>query len=610
MVEVDPGGSVSMLTRTRGTDTKSEIVLIAEPGPAFVLDRHDSWFVLPASADDPDVAGRLVAWLLPVDAAGDVGAVHIEAGGPIRIRSDAGSNRVSIDADSATVTVHAPRPHTDVFGASYAFDFPGGDVLADALAAFSWGTLLPSVVERTRAAGYPLPDGYVVSTLEPGAYAGTYPDVDHEFQIKGRIAAGDSLSRDVVGRMLELQLTLMREDPAGLWRDPCAIQPDGTREYHVRRSSLDGSTTATMFLITGNVEIIESAWLFVAAGAPANWLADRIDALEAALGFVETLIDPDGLLWGDVYYEDQVIKDGRETTATALAARSFGLLADLEGLLGRATQAERLRTIERHLATAMGRALPRGHWDDTTHRFVDWVDRSGIVHDHLHLLANTLPVTLGYAGADQADAVARLVDDHHAEFQRFPTFMSADIAAYTADEIGDGGPYDLCAAGRYWCWDAAYWTGLGRGDIVSKQLATVARQAEREGGVMGERYDMRHVYYADDGRDWHGAAHYYEYPCVFGWVLVHDFLGVQATLEADLRIAPLVGAGSGAESGSVELASSGYAVAYRWNSEAFVLRNLAETERTFLVDLSGSTGRERAVERVAVPAAGEVSFPL
>jgi hypothetical protein len=600
-------GAVTRLTRTPGND---EIALTADPGPAFVLDRQDSWFVLPASSTDPEVTGSLVAWLLPVDADGSIGAVRIEAPGPIVVRTGSKSNQVSVNADHATVTVYGPRPHTDVFGAGYRFDFAGGDALADAWAAFSWGTLLPSVVERTRAVGYSESDGYVVSTLEPGAYAGTYPDVDHEFQMKGRIAAGDRLSRDVVGRMIDLQLLLMREDPDGLWRDPCAIQPDGVREYHVRRSSLDGSNEATMFLVTGNVEIIESAWLFAAAGAPADWLPRRIADLESALGFVESLIDSGSLLWSDVYYEDQVIKDGRETMATALAARSFGLLADLEDALGRSPQASRLRGIERTLAEAMCDALPHGHWDATAHRFVDWVDRAGEVHDHLHLLANTLPVTLGYTDATQAQSVARLVEENVAEFQRFPTFMSADIAAYTPAEIGDGGPYDLCAAGRYWCWDAAYWAGLARGDVIAGQLDTVARQAKLEGWVMGERYDMRHVYYADDGRDWHGAAHYYEYPCVFGWVLVQHYLGVQPWLESDLRIAPLVGAASGSPTGYVELSASGHAVAYRWDEAEFTLYNLAETERTFTVDLSASIGQARTAERVALAGGASTTFTL
>ena len=54
---------------------------------------------------------------------------------------------------------------------------------------------------------------------------------------------------------------------------------------------------------------------------------------------------------------------------------------------------------------------------------------------------------------------------------------------------------------------------------------------------MGERYDMNHVYYVDD-KYWHGAEHYYEYPCVFSWVLFHEYLGVRPALDADLLIAP------------------------------------------------------------------------
>ena len=141
---------------------------------------------------------------------------------------------MTVDAASARLTRHRARPHADVTGGRFTLDLPGGDLLADAAAGFYWGTMLPSVIERTTAADYPDPLGYVRSTMA-GMYAGTYPDVDHEFQIKGRIAWGSPLDLAVVRRMLELQLRLMREDPIGLWRDPCAVQPNGDREYHVRR---------------------------------------------------------------------------------------------------------------------------------------------------------------------------------------------------------------------------------------------------------------------------------------------------------------------------------------------------------------------------------------
>ncbi len=83
--------------------------------------------------------------------------------------------------------------------------------------------MLPCVVERTTASGYATSDGFIISTLA-SMYVGTYPDVDHEFQIKGRMAVGSNLDLGIVRRMIELQLKLMREDPVGLWRAPCSVQ--------------------------------------------------------------------------------------------------------------------------------------------------------------------------------------------------------------------------------------------------------------------------------------------------------------------------------------------------------------------------------------------------
>lgn len=120
--------------------------------------------------------------------------------------------------------------------------------------------------------------------------------------------------------MLELQLKLMAEDPEQLYRDPCALQPNGVREYHVRRNSKDLQTNAVMFLITGNVEIIESAWLYVAASKDWAWFERNKEGLENSLTLVEDCMDRQGRLWSDVYYEDQIIKDGRECMSAALAA--------------------------------------------------------------------------------------------------------------------------------------------------------------------------------------------------------------------------------------------------------------------------------------------------
>ncbi len=64
--------------------------------------------------------------------------------------------------------------------------------------------MLPSVVEKTMAAAFPYSSGYVLSTLNVRSYAGSYPAVDHEFQIKGRLAFASELDLDIVRRMIEL----------------------------------------------------------------------------------------------------------------------------------------------------------------------------------------------------------------------------------------------------------------------------------------------------------------------------------------------------------------------------------------------------------------------
>lgn len=549
-------------------------------GPLFLRDGDGELFVLPGDRTTPELSGSGLCWVLPERADADEPAWLVQADGPIAARLDGETWRIRVGADSLRLRRHRARPHADVDGAEYAFDIPGGDRLAEALAGFTWGTVLPSVIECTTAARYPDAAGFVVSTLAD-RYLGTYPDVDHEFQIKGRLASGSRVELDVVGRMIDLQLRMMREDPAQLWRNPCAVQPNGDREYHVRRNSMDGTENAVMFLVTGNVEVIESIWLYVARTGDLDWLGERIADIEGAASGIEEYIDPLGRLWGDVYYEDQVIKDGRETMAQALAIRSFELLAQLEDLLGRGDRVERYRSVRDRLSASLREPLPHGWWDPVGRRFVDWVDRSGRVHDHLHLLANILPVLVGAADADQVQGVEDLVARELPEFQRFPTFLAARIADYTDSEIGDGGPYDLCAAGRYWCWDAAYWASRRDGRMLRGQLDRVAAQGAADGYVMGERYDMDHVYYVD-GSPWHGAAHYYEYPCVFTWVLLHLYLGVGCALDVDVTLAPQL-----TEHGSVTLPQHAYRLRYRWDAAGFQLENLAGQERSFRLDLRG-----------------------
>ena len=319
----------------------------------------------------------------------------------------------------------------------------GGAALEDALAAFYWGTMLPSVAEKTFAAHFPYSSGYVLSTLDTKAYAGSYPAVDHEFQIKGRLAMGTGVDLDVVRRMIELQFRLMDDDPERLSRSPTSVQPDGRREYHIRRDSKDARENAAMFPLTANIEVIEESWLYYQASKDKQWLSAHLTNLENAAGWTLQSIDPYSRVWGDVYYEDQVIKDGRETEVQAFAAHTFHILAGMEALVSHQDKAAYYLGVEKKIAESLVAPLPLGYWDGDHHRFVDWVDRNSVIHDHTALLANTLPVTLGYASAEQTTAMRQVVEENAKEFERFPSFLAADIAAYSPSEMGTAGPYGL-----------------------------------------------------------------------------------------------------------------------------------------------------------------------
>ncbi|MBM1308523.1 hypothetical protein JQU17_22975, partial [Ponticoccus sp. SC2-23] len=112
------------------------------------------------------------------------------------------------------------------------------------------------------------------------------------------------------------------------------------------------------------------------------------------------------------------------------------------------------------------------------------------------------------------------------------------------------------------------------------QLLTVAAEARKDGYLMGERYDMDHVYYID-GKTWHGAGHYYEYPCVFSWVLLHDYLGICPSLDADLCLRP-----AGLDPGETVLDISAIRLAWTWRDGVMHLRNLADRPRRIQLDFS------------------------
>lgn len=541
----------------------------------------DQWWVLPISATGAHISTNKALWVLPLDVKSGEKSwdLQLQSGVAEATKTEKGLT-VVIGSDRFTLHPSEARPHSDVFNRRFALTINGGHELEDALAGFYWGTMLPSVVEKTMAANFPYSSGYVLSTLKVSSYAGSYPAVDHEFQIKGRLAMGSEADLDIVRRMIELQFKLMNDDPERLYRAPTSVQPDGRREYHVRRNSKDNHHNAAMFPLTGNIEVLEEAWHYYEARKDRAWLQMNIGNLEAAGMWIQENIDQYGRVWSDVYYEDQVIKDGRVTQAQAFTAHVMELLSRMEKTLGRQSKADNYSALSKKISGALIKPIPMGYWDDSNHRFVDWIDRDGKVHDHVHLLANTLPLTFGYATPGQVESVSQLIAHNDAEFERFPSFLAADIAGYTLSEIGDGGPYDLCAAGRYWYWDAAYRESRAQDDVLFHQLMTVAAEGAMNNYFMGERYDMDHVYYVD-GKDAHGAEQYYEYPNVYAAVLISKFLGLTIPADADVAVSPHI-----TSYGSVEMGTTAYALRYTYSKDGFVLQNLSDERRRFKVDLA------------------------
>lgn len=577
--DIQSAGDHYLVTRK---DSRLPVEMIFKSCQGVGIHRElNQWWVLPISAAGSQIEVNTNLWVLPENPLSPENSwyIKLQSGESIVARLDDGLT-VRVSGDKFELYKSEARPHSDAFNNRYSFHINDGEALENALAGFYWGTMLPSVVEKTKAKNYPYHDGYVVSTLNPKSYAGTYPDVDHEFQIKGRLAMGSAVDLDIARRMIALQFKVMNDDPEKLYRIPCSIQPSGLREYYVRRNSQDKRENAEMFLLTGNIEVLEESWRYYQATKDTAWLRRNIVNLENAASETIANTDQYGRVWSDVYYEDQVIKDGRVTQAGAFAAHTFGLLADTENILGRKDKSMYYSGYSKKIAAALVKPLPMGFWDEKNQRFIDWVDRNGQVHDHIHLLSNELPVLFGYASDAQANAVRRLIDANFASFERFPSFLAADIVGYTKSEIGSGGPYDLSAAGRYWYWDAAFWASRNRNDILLNQLKAVAHEAAQTDYFMGERYDMDYVYYVD-GKNWHGAEKYYEYPCVYASVLIADVLGFTTPVDADVSIHPHLNG-----YGSVEFGIPRYDVKYTYGAKGFVLKNLAGKERRFSVDLS------------------------
>jgi len=528
--------------------------------------------VIPPHYQPKRFDGDTLLWILPANPDEEAGAAWQLRGGAYQVRRSGGV-RVTFIGGYEKRKFPA-RPACDLFGRGIKLDIPYGKKFERVYARSYWDNLLPQVAERTLVRDKPdIRDGYVFSTLNKKAYAGTYPAVDHEFHMKGRFAVGGAAEASLIKRMLELQLKIMREDETGRSKNLCAVQPNGDREYDVWRKSQDRKCKAQMFRVTANIEFVEGMFNYYCLTKDIEFLRSNIDALERNCAYIESFIDADDLLDSHVYYEDQVIKDGKVAQAQCFAVNSFRLMERLERLLMRPERAAHYAALAKRLGEAYALEYPKGFWDTEHGRFVDWIDANGEAHDHIHLLANQLPMLLGLASETQAALCAQTIARHSAVFRKFPSFVAAKIEDYTKAEIGTGGPYDLCAAGRYWCWDAEYLAFMGDGEALLRQLLQVADQAAMDGFLMGERYDMNYVYYntgEDGARNWHGASRYYEYPNVFLYVLVCHYLGVRPGFDCDLVVNPLI------REGSVTLET--YGLSYRVADGSLHLTNLGGRE--------------------------------
>ena len=113
--------------------------------------------------------------------------------------------------------------------------------------------------------------------------------------------------------------------------------------------------------------------------------------------------------------------------------------------------------------------------------------------------------------------------------------------------------------------------------MLEQQLLAVCRQARLDDYLMAERYDMNYIFYQDD-KNWHGAAHYYEYPCVFIWNLIAGYAGVRFALQADLEIEPML-----AGDGRVRLENPQYGIEYTVAGNTIFVKNLLAQERSLRV---------------------------
>lgn len=499
----------------------------------------DGSHIIPPHYQPKKFNGDTILWLLPIDKTGK--SKKIDCGNyTVKVKR----KEIIITFDGTTAEKEfSAVPCCDFFGNELVFDIPHKENFEKTFAEFYWNNQLNQIAERTfLRKKKDIREGYVLSTLNKKAYAGTYPAVDHEFHMKGRFAVGGKAEAELIRRMLLLQIKIMREDKKGMYRNVCAIQPNRKREYNVWRSSKNLKVKAQMFRITANIEFVEGVYNYYSLTKDIDFVKEHIDDIEKNCAYIERYITPDGFLESHVHFEDQVIKDFAVLQSQLFASNSLRLMSEIEFLLGRNDKAQYYLTLHKKLGEKSVKTYPDGFWDSDNKRFIDWIDSKGEKHDRIHLLANELPEFFGFANETQIECCRNVIEENKDVFDKFPSFVAAKIEDYTPSEIGVGGPYDLCAAGRYWCWDAEYIAHRKDGEKLLQQLLKVCSQAETDNYLMGERYDMNYVYYnsgEDAEHNWHGASLYYEYPNVWMYVFICKYLGIRRGFDCDFIIDPL-----------------------------------------------------------------------
>src|ERR1700755_1597133 len=105
---------------------------------------ENQWWVLPTSTTGTRFDSNRALWILPVDAMSKDHSWHIKLnGGDLHVEKVDAGLKVTLRAQSATLSKAEARPHSDPFGHRFSLEMPDGPELEEALAAFYWGTILP-----------------------------------------------------------------------------------------------------------------------------------------------------------------------------------------------------------------------------------------------------------------------------------------------------------------------------------------------------------------------------------------------------------------------------------------------------------------------------------